>query len=253
MAIRYDRQFNQEIRRVVANFNKKVKRLEQTDHTILPDRVLVSDLKKEFTKRGDLKRELRRLQQFSERGAEEVLTIGSMTDTKWGFAIEKERARITKQNLTREINSIESKTDISPRTSDYLKNLKYRRSYLNKPISSLAPYQLSTRQKIIAQDENRENKQDQFYNNMFSMLFKTAYQVGADRDQLLEIMTTLRRLSPAQLADAIDEVPALRGFTTRYEAFTSVDKDNEAAKDDLSQAVTTLYMNLPTITEYYQN
>lgn len=251
MAIRYDRQFNQEIRRVVNNFNKKVKRLEQADHTILPNRVLVSDLKKEFTKRADLKRELRRLQQFSERGAEEVLTIGSMTDTRWGFAIEHERARIAKQNLTREINSIESKADISPRTSDYLKNLKYRRAYLNKPISSLVPYQLSTRQKIIAQDENRLKKQDQFYNSMFSMLFKTAYQVGADRDQLLEIMTTLRRLSPAQLADAIDEVPALRGFTTRYEAFTSV--DNEAAKDDLSEAVTTLYKNLPTITEYYQN
>lgn len=253
MAIRYDRQFNQEIRRVVANFNKKVKRLEQADHTILPDRVLVSDLKKEFTKRADLKRELRRLKQFSERGAEEVLTIGSMTDTKWGFAVEQERARITKQNLTREINSIESKGDISPRTSDYLNNLKYRRAYLNKSVDQLEPYQLSIRKKIISQDENREKKQQQFYDNMFAMLFKTAYQVGADRDQLLEIMTTLRRLSPAQLADAIDEVPALRGFTTRYEAFTSVDKDNEAAKDDLSQAVNTLYKNLPTITEYYQN
>lgn len=253
MAIRYDRQFNQEIRRVVANFNQKVKRLEQADHTILPDRVLVSDLKKDFTKRADLKRELRRLQQFTERGAEEIITIGNVTDTRWGFSIDKQRARITKMNLTREINAIESGGNISPRTSDYLNNLKYRRAYLDKPISTLTSYQLSTRKKIIFQDENREKKQQQFYDNIFSMLFKTAYQVGADRDQLLAIMTTLRQLTPAQLADAVDEVPALRSFILRYTAFTSVDKNNQAATEDLVDSVSTLYKNLPTILDYYKN
>lgn len=250
MAIRYDRQFNKQIRRIVDNFNKKIKRLERADHAILPNRVLVSDLKKDFTNRNDLKRELRRLELFTEKNMEQIITIGEMTATRWQFEIDKQRARDAKANLTKEINKIESAGELTPRTSDYLQNLQFRRNYLNKPLKSLSSSQLRTRKKIIDQDEQKERKQQTFYHNLFDMLFKIGYQTNADQADVIYIMEKLSKLTPHQLSEAIASNAALKNFVEKYQIYASSSEES-SAENDVVEAIRILKDAVPSILEYY--
>ncbi len=86
--IRWKQSDNQELARVVRNFNAKIKRLEQKNPEIkdaLPDKVSVKQLKELINTRQDLKREINSLKRFSKRGSEEVITYGdnNIKLTKW--------------------------------------------------------------------------------------------------------------------------------------------------------------------------
>lgn len=102
--IRWTKSDNQELARVVRNFNAKVKRLAQnpnrlrnetinelniTNETIknaLPELVSVKQLKSLINTRQDLKRELNTLKRFSEKGAEDLTTT---PDTKYNVIVTK--------------------------------------------------------------------------------------------------------------------------------------------------------------------
>ena len=74
MAIRYDKKINQEINRTIKNFNQKIARLEkQQKDLILPDKITKKALKESVYTRTELKRKLKELQRYSERGIESTL------------------------------------------------------------------------------------------------------------------------------------------------------------------------------------
>ena len=86
--IRWQQSDNQELARVVQNFNAKLKRLEKKNPEMknaLPDKVSVKQLKELIHTRKDLKRELNSLKRFSKRGSEEIITYGNnnIKITKW--------------------------------------------------------------------------------------------------------------------------------------------------------------------------
>ena len=253
MAIRYDQSFNREIARIVKNFNNKVKRLERLDHNLLPDTVLVSDLKKDYTKRADLKRRLRELQKFSERGAETIIEVGELTTTRYQFQLDKQRAAIAKRNLTRQINEVERvETSTRGLKSDYLQNLQYRRNYLNLKIKDLSKSQLKTRAKIIRQEENLSSKQDQFYNNLFQMMFRSAYQAGITQDKILPLLNKLKQLTPYQLSQAVETHGVFKDFLDRYGIFTGIGEGSEDTRIDLERSIENLDQAMPSLLSYYQ-
>jgi hypothetical protein len=102
--IRWTKSDNQELARVVRNYNAKVKRLAQnpsrlrnetidelniTNETIknaLPELTSVKQLKSLINTRQDLKRELNTLKRFSEKGAEELTLV---PDTKYNVIVTK--------------------------------------------------------------------------------------------------------------------------------------------------------------------
>lgn len=252
MAIRYNQEFNQEIARVVKNFNNKVRRLERLDYDVLPDTVKVSDLKKEYTKRSDLKRRLRELQLFNERGMEKVITIGELTDTRYQIELDKRKATQAKRNLTRQIREVESQeTGQAGLRSDYLRNLQYRRSYLDLKIKNLSKSQIRTRRKIISQEENLESKNQTFYNNIFSMLFRSAYQAGITQDRILPLLNKLKDLSPYQLSQAVETHGVFKDFLDRYNIFTGIGEGSEESEDSLTRSIENLDNALPSILSFY--
>lgn len=79
-----------EVDRVLRNYNAKVKRLEQKyqgTEVVLPERVAKKDFLELVGTRRDLQRELKSLQRFSKRGAEEIvkapITENTIYMTKW--------------------------------------------------------------------------------------------------------------------------------------------------------------------------
>lgn len=253
MAIRYDQSFNREIARIVKNFNNKIKRLERLDHNLLPDTVLVSDLKKDYTKRADLKRRLRKLQKFSERGAENIIQVGELTTTNYQFQLDKQRAATAKRNLTRQINEVQRvETSTRGLRSDYLQNLQYRRNYLNLKIKDLSKSQLKTREKIISQEENLGSKQESFYNNIFQMMFRSAYQAGITQDKILPLLNKLKQLTPYQLSQAVEVHGVFKDFLDRYGIFTGIGEGSEDTRIDLERSIENLDQALPSLLSFYQ-
>ena len=102
--IRWTRADNQELARVVRNYNAKIKRLAEnpsrlrnsvtdelgvSDYSIknsLPEKTSVKELKALINTRQDLKRELNSLQRFAKKGSEEIVIV---PDTKYNIIITK--------------------------------------------------------------------------------------------------------------------------------------------------------------------
>lgn len=81
---------DQELKRVVRNYNAKISRLAKKNpqiKNVLPERVSVAQLKELINTRQDLKRELNALKRFSKRGAEEIVIVPgtdyNLKITKW--------------------------------------------------------------------------------------------------------------------------------------------------------------------------
>lgn len=79
-----------ELNRVVKNFNAKINRLAKKNPEIanvLPEKIVVSELKELINTRQDLKRELNSLRRFSKRGSEEIVVVENndynLQTTKW--------------------------------------------------------------------------------------------------------------------------------------------------------------------------
>ena len=88
--IRWTENDSKELSRAVKNFNAKVRRLEKKyagQDVVLPEKVSVKELQNVIGTRRDLNRELKSLQRFSQRGAEDIveapITENTIRLTKW--------------------------------------------------------------------------------------------------------------------------------------------------------------------------
>lgn len=86
-SIRWRRSDEQELRRVVKNFNNKLSRIIKKNPEIakyLPDRISYKDLRNNITSRQQLNREIASLKRFSVRGAEAIVKSKTgLKTTKW--------------------------------------------------------------------------------------------------------------------------------------------------------------------------
>lgn len=175
----------QELRRVVKNFNAKIARVSNKDPSIapyLPSKISVQEVRERIVTRQDLKKELNALQRFSRRGAEEIVTTGSEYDikrTKWEFGETTIKARTLLAQRKRELNRIYSlpqttrgqKTGQNVPTTDSeeinaLKAFKYDYSKMSKQ-----EYEMFVR-KVTKQTSTtfREAKDQRMLDNYFKAL-----------------------------------------------------------------------------------
>lgn len=118
--IRWNESDNQELARVVRNFNAKINRLSKKDpqnKNILPDKISVGQLKNLINTRQDLKRELNSLKRFSKRGAEEIVIIPNteynLKTTKWQKTEMNRRVGIInrrRENRLKQLEEMEMKS-----------------------------------------------------------------------------------------------------------------------------------------------
>lgn len=84
--IRWKQSDDKEIKRVVRNFNDKIRRLEKKDpknKSALPEKISAKQIKELVVTRKDLENILKSYRRFSEKGSEEVVTVpGSKYNTK---------------------------------------------------------------------------------------------------------------------------------------------------------------------------
>lgn len=254
MAIRYDKKLNQEINRVIRNFNQKIARLEKENKELLPSRVRKSDLKKSVYTRSELSRKLRELERFSKRGVEDVITTsGGVRLTKYELSnIKRENARV-KRNISREINRMRMQ---SPKIfgkrqmatysqmgdQDFL-NLIARRKALEKDINKLSREEFERFSKLIEKTgRNQQYMNTVFKENYFDMLTKTAYYFNYDNKKLSYLKDKLMELKPNDFLKLFKEDRSVRAILDYYPVVTNT--FNAIDPDDIKEDVVNLYDNL---------
>lgn len=267
MAIRYDKKLNQEINRIIKNFNQKISRLEKQERELLPSKISKKELKQDVYTRNELQRKLKELKRFSARGVEDVITTkGGIKLTKYQLnELKKENARV-KRNITREIKRMETEkpkilgkeqsVTFSEMGDTVYLNLKARRKALNKDIEKLSKDQLQDFKTLL---EKSKRKGSYYWDNLFKenwidMLNKLGYHYDVDTEKLKKIHDRLINLSVNKFIKLFDNEKAIRSILDYYPIMTGRVKDMnpEDIRDDVENLYNALYKNLDIILRDYE-
>ena len=255
MAIRYDQKFNREIYKVVKNFNQKVARLEKTEKDlILPDKISIKDLKDSYFNRTDLRRKLKELKRYSNRGIEETIT------TKTGIQISKYElkniqieSRRIKANLTREIKKLEINVPrnlgklqsgtFAQMGDQYYLNLKARRKALEKgDITSLNKQEFETYTKLLGKTKkSKEYYNNIFYENYLDMLTDLGYFYGYDNQKLNDLKQKISNLKSNEFLKLFREEKSIQAILDYYPTIKKKAGKNAINPDDIREDVIVLY------------
>lgn len=204
--INYDKQFNAKINKVVRAFNAKVARLEKEGLKYIPQKVSVTDLKATYFERDSLKRRLKQLERFSNRGAEEIVQLaGGAKATRWELDTLKSDMTYLKKRYSNKLmdygNTI-PKVLGKPQAVSYAKmgdakyeNLKILRKSLDKDLGTLeqADYN-KMRRKTASQMRRMEKQKYILWANYFTFLEDIAYKADIDPELLESIKQKLEKM-----------------------------------------------------------
>lgn len=204
--IRYNKSTNNEIARVVRNYNSKIVRLQKSNNKlILPEKASVKEIKKTVGSRRELNRKLNELKLYSKRGIEETIrTNNDLKISKYEKRIFNRRLGIAKAMVTKEIKNYESKYstfgDIGKAWAnpDYQLLVGKMKSLRETSIGNMSKReQLETKLKVLG---TVGKYGDHFSNevlrqNFLDKLEYTALIYNNDKDKILRIKQKINSLS----------------------------------------------------------
>ena len=178
--IRWRDKDEQELQRVVNNFNNKIRRVSKKNQALvdfLPKKVSVKDLKSKITTRSDFNRNLKSLKRFSEKGAEKLVEPkNKLKPTK----IEKEilEAETPLTNYMLKERRIKTRTVNASRAKE-LKALNVSAKLGN--MSTIEKANLKPKQLVLSKSQEAWNKFDESLDKEIQSNFKEqGYQAYKD-------------------------------------------------------------------------
>jgi ribosomal protein S15P/S13E len=267
MGIRYDKKLNQEMNRIIRNFNQKISRLEkQNKELLLPNKVTKQEIKSNVHTRKELLRKLQELKRYSKRDIEKTIILDS------GVAISKYEnikieARRLKQSLASEINIkkvkpirvggiLQDSTFAQSGDKNYL-NLVARYNALNKHFDNLDADEIKRYKMLI----NKSKRNSRYYDNIFmgnylKALDDTAWFYGYDEKKIEKIKDKLLILDSKDFAKLFTEdkvVEAILDYNMTEKSRLKKRGINViAVRNDVINLFDTLYEKIDVILEEYE-
>lgn len=257
-----------EISRVIRNYNAKIRRLEKLNipNLILPTKITKKELIKTSSSTKEIRRRLKSLSRFSKKGAESPVTLPSGENvTKYQIKELKILARSAKSKITKEMFSFADITPkirgvYSPRTyaemgdSRYLNKLAYRRSLdrIKSPERYLDIKQQEERYRKIL---NRMTSNSRFKENYMKMLEDNAYFTGFKEDapeKYEEIFDRIMNLTDENFVKLFNEEKVVQLVLYYY----NLSKDNlmgGLVMNNIEVVFEEFYNNLDEILKGYEN
>lgn len=270
MAIRYDKKLDKEINRTIKNFNQKVDRLEREERALyIPDRITKKQLKETYTNRQELRRKLKELQRFGERGAEQVLeTKGGVIISQYELKNLKEERRRVLYNLKRDLTKLGVQKikvagveqDVTFKESgdeNYLNKLE-RYKLLQRDISKMSGDQLKRYTTLLERTKQyKEYRDSRFYDNYLQGLYEVGRFYGVDDNTLKAIREKFHSfdadtfLTIYDTDKAVQEIMHYYKLMYRYskmDAKSKIYKDNyNTDKTEVTKLFGVLFENLDKI------
>lgn len=268
MAIRYDKRLNNEISRIVRNYNAKIRRLEKTESdVIIPEkfnRQALKSLKETTSNRADLKRRLRELERFTARGGEKNIKVEGQTIPKYQYQNIKAYQNLLKRRINTRIKFYETTTkttagkkgDVSIAQmgeQDYLNLIAKREILLKKDFLSLEDDDRSKYLELLKTNA-RTKDANIWKNNYLGILIDTGLSFGYDEEKLKEIRSRLNKLSAVNLDKLISQENTIKNVIYHYDAIKDITDEagRSALKDDVYSNFDSIYENLDKIISQYE-
>ena len=202
MAIKFDKAYNAEIRRVVRNFNQKRNRAIKRGYRYLPPKMTVSELKSRYTSRSQLNRDLNALKRFNREGDKAlkvVETSGGAKAIKWEYDYLKRNLKYAKEFYDREIeDAARLDTPMMVAKSEYINNLKSKRDYLNLELSELSQSQFRTFRNTINEYLYANERNMSGYRNWMNEVELIMRNLGYDNKTINKFFEGFNELTPRQ-------------------------------------------------------
>lgn len=268
MAIRYDKKLTNEINRIVRNYNAKIRRLEKLDSdVILPDKFnkeALKSLKGSVSNRADLRRRLKELETFTQRGAEKNIVVDGTNIPKYQYQNIKRYQGLVRRRINTKIKFYETKKPTNKGEAeaatyaqmgerDYLNALAKRKMLLEKDISNLS---IEEREKFL--DLLRSNARTRSANiwktNYLDILVDTGKTYGFDENKLQTIEQRLSKLTPAQFDKLATSERTIQQILYYYKPIKDIGVDVaiDNLTDDALANFDNLYNNLEDILKDYE-
>lgn len=268
MAIRYDKKLNKEIKRIVNNYNAKIRRLEKINSdVILPDKFdieALKSLKGSVSNRADLRRRLKDLETFTQRGAEKNIVVDGTEIPKYQYRNIKRYQGLVKRRINAKIKFYETKkptnrgeaetaTFAQMGERDYLNALAKRKMLLEKDISNLS-YEEREKFLELLQSNARTRSANIWKTNYLDILTDTGRTYGFDEDKLQTIEQKLSKLTPAQFDKLASSERTIQQILYYYKPIKDlgVDVALDNMSDDAIANFDNLYNNLDEILKDYE-
>ena len=202
MAIKFDKAYNAEIRRVVRNFNQKRNRAIKRGYRYLPPKMTVSELKSRYTSRSQLNRDLNALKRFNREGDKAlkvVETSGGAKAIKWEYDYLKRNLKYAKEFYDREIeDAARLDTPMMVAKSEYINNLKSKRDYLNLELTELSQSQFRTFRNTINEYLYANERNMSGYRNWMNEVELIMRNLGYDNKTINKFFEGFNELTPRQ-------------------------------------------------------
>ena len=206
MAIRFDADYNAEIRRIVNNFNQKRNRAVKrgVPKKFLPDKVFISELKTSFTDKRDLDRELKNLQRFNELGSSAfavVETLGGGRTSRFQFDYIKNNINATRKFYDRQIEEVREIISLDKHNHDldtYLLTLQNHRQTLDLDLNYLTDSQIGSINAYIKKAQSYNRSQINGYRGFLSVIENVMRILDYDEKTIDSFFEKMGQLSPAQ-------------------------------------------------------
>ena len=264
MAIRYDKKLNQEITRVVRNFNQKIKRIEKYEDSYLyqlPSTQGIKELKRNVYTRRELRRKLDELKRFSRRGAEESIQLPSgVILSRYEYEnLKREKSRV-QRNISREITRLETEKPtvygksqamtFAQMGDTYYLNLKAKREALQKALEGLQKEEYKKFKEFVYKTgRSQEYQSSLFRENYKKMLTDLGYYTGYDKDKLKILEIKLNKLNNRQFYKLFQSEKAIKSITEYYPLVTGsiTGFDPKNIKEDVASLYDNLIENIDNI------
>lgn len=270
MAIRYDKKLDREINRTIKNFNQKVDRLEREERALyIPDRITKKQLKEAYTNRQDLRRKLKELQRFGERGAEQVLeTKGGVLISQYELKNLKEERRRILYNLKRELTKLGvQKIKVAGVEQDVIFKESGDENYLNKlerykllqrDISKMSGEQLKRYTTLLERTKQyKEYRDNRFYDVYLRGLFEVGRFYGVNDNTLKAVRDKFYSFDADTFLTIYDTDKAVQEIMNYYKMLYKYNKMDtkskqyknmyETNKEEVTKLFGVLYDNLDKI------
>ena len=264
MAIRYDKDLKTQIRRLVTNYNAKIKRLQRKNAQNLPSKITTKLLKSKAKNRGDLKRMMKNLGEFTKRGAEKNIMVKGKSIPQYRYKqAQRYRSLISRRLKAREqfvktthptYEGVKEKFTIAEQFDEETRNIETLRKrlldvdYLEFTPSDMADY--------IAQLESnaRTVNLTQWQQNYADMLLDVGYVHGIEHQKLHDLREKLLDLSPSQFDKLFKTESTIKQLIYYYNQINELGVDipyTDKEHEDVISVYDSLVNNIDTILKDY--
>ena len=202
MPIKYTPEFNQEIRRIVRNFNDKRNRAIRRGYTEVPEKVYVSELKKRYQSRTLLQKELNLLKKFNEErdtSLEVLETLAGGKIIRWEYDYLLANLKEAKQFYDREIEEArQADTGFNVIQREYLNNMQAKRKFLDLEIMNLNQSEIRTYQRTIDEYLSSSKRDLDAYRGWLKEVEIIMRQLGYDNKTINQFFDGFSELNARQ-------------------------------------------------------